>query len=176
MFRLRHATFADVPRLHGLIEQSVRRLQMADYTQDQIDGALGHVLGLDTQLIADRTYFVAEAGSDLVGCGSWSNRKTLFGSDDGPNREAGFLDPRVDAAKIRAIFVHPDWARGGIGSLLLQHCEDAARAAGFTRLEMGSTLTGVPLYRLKGYVECERIAVPLPNGAVLPVVRMVKGE
>lgn len=174
MFRLRHATPADIPGLHDLIEHSVRRLQTQDYTQDQIDGALGNALGLDTQLIADRTYFVAESGSDLVGCGGWSNRRTLFGIDAGPNREASFLDPQVDAAKIRAIFVHPDWARRGIGRMILKHCEDAARAAGFGRLEMGSTLTGVPLYTSKGYVECERIGVLLPNGATLPVVRMIK--
>jgi len=137
-----------------LIEQSVRHLQKDDYSSEQIEGALGHALGLDTQLIEDGTYFVAEpAGSKrlIVGCGGWSNRKTLFGSDHGPNRETGLLDPRIDSAKIRAIFVHPEWARRGLGSFILKHCEEAAQAAGFRRLEMGSTLTGVRLSTIKGY-------------------------
>jgi GNAT superfamily N-acetyltransferase len=174
----RPATEADVPQLRELIDLSVRRLQAGDYTPAQIEGALGHALGLDTQLVADRTYFIAEirdAGAvRIVACGGWSNRKTLFGSDGGPNRESALLDPKTDAAKIRAIFVHPEFARRGIGSLILKHCEDVAAAAGFTRLEMGSTLTGVPLYRLKGYVEREQINIPLPNGEVLPVVKMAK--
>ncbi len=157
----------------------MRGLQAGDYTQAQIEGALGRVLGLDTQLIEDQTYFVAESWDNAgalaaVGCGGWSYRKTLFGSDHGPGREAALLDPAVDAAKIRAIFVHPDWARRGVGSLILKHCEDAAVAAGFRCFEMGSTLTGVPLYSLKGYCEMERIAVPLPNGEALPMVRMRK--
>jgi GNAT superfamily N-acetyltransferase len=172
--QLRHAVASDAPALHELIEQSVRRLQTGDYTPEQIDGALGNALGLDTQLIADQTYFVAGAGPLIVGCGGWSNRTTLFGSDHGPNRENSFLNPAVDAAKIRAIFVHPDWARRGIGSLILTQCENAAIAAGFRRFEMGSTLTGVPLYKLKGYREDGRVDVPLPNGAALPIVRMSK--
>jgi GNAT superfamily N-acetyltransferase len=180
-FQLRLATDEDVPALHGLIEASVRGLQARDYTPAQIEGALGTVLGLDTQLIHDRTYFVAEAVDRnaharhrLAGCGGWSKRKTLFGADRAPLREPELLDPAKDAAKVRAIFVHPDFARQGLGSLILATVEDAARAAGFTRFEMGSTLTGVPLYRLKGYVESERIAVPLKNGEALPVVKMVK--
>lgn len=176
-FSIRTATERDIPALRNLIELSVRHLQKDDYSPEQIEGAMGHTLGLDTQLIHDRTYFVAEpAGNepDIVACGGWSNRKTLFGSDHGPNRETALLDPATDAAKIRAIFVHPDWARRGLGTLILKHCEDAAQLAGFTRLEMGSTLTGVPLYKLRGYRELERVNVPLPNGAVLPVVRMAK--
>jgi GNAT superfamily N-acetyltransferase len=176
-FVLRVAVEDDVPALHGLIERSVRGLQANDYTPAQIEGALGHALGLDTQLIADGTYFVAaprDEPSVLAGCGGWSRRRTLFGSDHGPHRGADFLDPAVDAAKIRAIFVDPAWARRGLGSLILRHCEEAARAAGFLDLEMGSTLTGVPLYTLKGYRETGRVDVPLPNGEVLQVVRMRK--
>lgn len=181
MFRLRLATEEDISALHTLIEDSVRGLQAGDYTPAQIEGALGTVLGLDTQLIRDRTYFVAENSNEdgtaetrLAGCGGWSKRKTLFGADQGPGREPELLDPATDAAKVRAIFVHPEFARRGVGSLILATVEDAARAAGFMQFEMGSTLTGVPLYRLKGYVETERIAVPLKNGEALPVVRMVK--
>lgn len=174
--RLRKAQSSDLAALRELIEKSVRVLQAGDYTAAQIDGALGTALGVDTQLIADQTYFVAEDGDGkLVGCGGWSNRRTLFGSDHALVREDAFLDPERDAAKIRAIFVHPEWARRGLGSRILRHCEMAAEAAGFRRFEMGSTLTGVALYGLKGYVEQEQLAVPLPNGEVLTVIRMTKG-
>lgn len=175
-YAIRRATISDAAALRKLIEQSVRGLQRNDYTPEQIEGALGHALGLDTQLIEDGTYFVAEVDGvpAPIGCGGWSNRATLFGSDHGPDRQGTLLDPEKDAARIRAIFVHPDWARRGIGSLILQHCEEAARAGGFRRFEMGSTLTGVPLYKLRGYGECERINVPLPNGAVVQVVHMIK--
>jgi len=179
-FELRLAQQADMPALQALIEASVRGLQKNDYTPAQIEGALGTVLGLDTQLVADGTYFVAEARAAcarvLVGCGGWSKRKTLFGSDHAPVRENEFLDPAVDAAKIRAFFIHPDWARRGIGTKILEACEAAAREAGFTRFEMGATLTGVPLYLARGYHEVERIEVPLPNGEKLRVVRMTKSD
>jgi GNAT superfamily N-acetyltransferase len=180
-FSLRLATEEDIPELHALIEASVRDLQASDYTAAQIEGALGSVLGLDTQLIEDKTYFVATAlgeplrsSTRLAGCGGWSKRRTLFGADRGPGREPELLDPATDAAKVRAIFVHPDFARQGLGSLILARVEDEAFLAGFRRFEMGSTLTGVPLYALKGYEATERIAVPLANGESLPVVKMVK--
>jgi GNAT superfamily N-acetyltransferase len=175
-FHLRLATEADVPALHALIESSVRVLQVNDYTPSQIEGSLGTVLGVDTQLIADQTYFVAESPDrkQMAGCGGWSKRKTLFGADRTPVREPELLNPATDAAKVRAIFVHPDFARQGLGSLILATVEDAARAAGFSHFEMGSTLTGVPLYKLKGYIEVDRIAVPLRNGETVPVVKMIK--
>ena len=176
-FVIRAATESDIPTLKSLIELSVRVLQKDDYSTEQIEGALGHALGLDTQLVRDGTYFVAApAGRELLhaGCGGWSYRRTLFGSDHGPDREQALLDPGVDAAKIRAIFVHPAWARRGLGSMILKHCETAAALAGFRHFEMGSTLTGVPLYTLRGYQECGRVDVPLRKGAFLPVVRMTK--
>jgi GNAT superfamily N-acetyltransferase len=173
--RIRTALPSDIPTLTNLIARSVQVLQAGDYTPLQIEGALGTVLGLDTQLIEDRTYLVAELeDGTIAGCGGWSMRKTLFGSDHGPNRENTYLDPATDPARIRAIFVHPDFARRGIGSLILKACEDAAEAAGFRRFEMGSTLTGIPLYKLKGYVEIEMVQVPLRNGEHLPVLRMGK--
>ena len=178
-FRIRVATLADSDGLHRLIELSVRGLQREDYTPAQIQGALGHALGLDTQLIQDKTYFIAYPldQPDLpVACGGWSFRKTLYGSDHGPGRVGALLDPMTDPAKIRAIFVHPQWARQGLGSLMLSHCEQAAKAGGFDHFEMGSTLTGVPLYTLKGYRAAESIDVPLPNGEVLPIVHMLKGD
>jgi len=176
-FQIRPANYGDVRELRALIERSVRGLQRNDYTPAQIEGALGHALGLDAQLIEDGTYFAAVPGSRpdlIVGCGGWSYRKTLYGSDHGPNREAALLDPSSEPAKIRAIFVDPEWARRGLGTLILRHCEDAARQAGFRSLEMGSTLTGVPLYSLKGYERGETVGIPLPNGEVLPIVHMVK--
>ena len=175
---IRKATASDVPRLREIIEASVRGLQAADYSPPQIEGALQSVYGVDSQLIVDGTYFVAEEISDtepvIVACGGWSKHKTLYGGDQYAGREDSLLDPSRDAAKIRAFFVHPAWARRGIGSMILEACETAARAEGFTRLEMGATLSGVEFYRAKGYVEVENQAVPLGNGEALPIVKMAK--
>lgn len=174
-YRLRLATSADVPALHALIEASVRGLMTRDYSAAELEGALGVLLGVDTQLIGDGTYFVSEAeDGSLAGCGGWSKRKTLFGADHRADRDAALLDPAHDAAKIRAFFVHPAWARRGVGSAILDACEQAARAAGFHRFEMGATLSGVPLYRARGYVEIERITVPMSNGESLAILRMAK--
>jgi len=173
--QLRLAEPGDVPILKELIEASVRGLQTEDYTPAQIEGALRTVFGVDSQLIADSTYIVAQTQSALiVGCGGWSKRKTLYGSDHWTGREDELLDPQRDAAKIRAFFIHPDWARQGVGSMILQACEDAARAAGFTRYEMGATLTGAKLFGAKGYVAVKHISIPLTNGEVLPVIHMEK--
>jgi GNAT superfamily N-acetyltransferase len=177
--RIRVAGVGDIPSLQKLIEASVRGLQAEDYSAEQLEGALRSVYGVDTQLIADGTYFAAEeiGGAEvplLVGCGGWSKRKTLFGGDQFAGREDSLLDPARDAAKIRAFFVHPERARRGIGGMILEACEAAARAAGFQRLEMGATLTGVPFYRVKGYVELETTDVPLRDGLTLPIVRMGK--
>jgi GNAT superfamily N-acetyltransferase len=177
---LRKASAADIPRLREVIEASVRGLQAADYTPAQIEGALKSVYGVDSQLIEDGTYFVAEAdapktGSRLiVACGGWSKRRTLYGGDQFAGREDSLLDPARDAAKIRAFFVDPNWARRGIGSMILEACENAAIAAGFTRLEMGATLSGVPFYRAKGYAEIEDQVATLENGQGLPIVKMAK--
>jgi GNAT superfamily N-acetyltransferase len=178
--RIRKAVAADVPRLKEVIEASVRGLQAHDYSPSQIEGALKSVYGVDSQLIEDGTYFVAElqetqpANTQIVACGGWSKHKTLFGGDQYAGREDSLLDPTRDAAKIRAFFVHPDWARRGIGTMILAACEEAASAAGFTRLEMGATLSGVPFYRAMGYAEVETQAAPLGNGEVLPIVKMAK--
>lgn len=171
---LRKASVADIPALQELIEASVRGLAAEDYSAEQIDLALQTAFTVDTQLIADGTYFVAEQQAELVGCGGWSRRKTLCGGDHHAVRDDALLDPLQDAAKIRAIFVHPQWARRGIGNAILEAAENAAMAAGFLRLEMGATLTGVPMYLLKGYRIVERIEVPLEPGVSLPVVRMAK--
>lgn len=183
LFRL--ATPADIPCLGPLIEASIRGLQTNDYSPSQIEHAIGAWLGLDTQLVADQTYFAVEVPFDanpdnlptignLAACGGWSRRKTPYGSDHRPNRDDSLLNPRTDAAKIRAFFVHPAWARRGIGSRILELCEQAAQAEGFTRCEMGATLTGIPLYRRHGYLEQERVELPLANGESLPIVHMTK--
>jgi N-acetylglutamate synthase-like GNAT family acetyltransferase len=179
--RIRLAEVRDIPVLRELIEASVRGLQAADYSAAQLESALRTVYGVDTQLISDETYFVVEETASAraalpVGCGGWSRRRTLYGGDQWAGREDSLLDPAKDAAKIRAFFVHPAWARRGIGGMILEACEAAARAAGFRRLEMGATLTGVPFYRAKGYVELEAAEVPLGDGLTLPIVRMGKEE
>ena len=176
-FSIRKATEQDVPVLRELIDASVRGLQSADYSPTQIESALASVYGVDSQLIADGTYFVVELGepeNKIVACGGWSRRKTLYGGDHWTGREDSLLNPEEDAAKIRAFFVHPDWVRRGIGTILLDACEQAALVAGFRRLEMGATLSGVPLYAARGYVSLENLAVPLANGEALPIVRMEK--
>jgi GNAT superfamily N-acetyltransferase len=187
-FVIRKAHPADIPVLQALIERSVRGLQANDYTPNQLESALASVYGVDSQLIADGTYFVVETeASDskndsestthpalIVGCGGWSKRKTLYGGDHWTDREDSLLDPQKDAAKIRAFFVDPAWVRQGIGTLILDVCEAAAIADGFRRLEMGATLTGVAFYRVCGYAERERLAVPLKNGESLPIIRMEK--
>jgi len=170
--KLRLATLDDVPALTVLIEQSVHVLQASTYTPAQMDGALGTLLGVDRQLILDGTYFVVEVNEQLAACGGWSKRAALFGSDAVTHTQPQLLDPAVDAARIRAFFVHPDFSRQGIGTALLRASEEAARAAGFTRCEMGATLAGVPLYLKHGYGIDERIEVPLPNGERLPIIRM----
>ena len=170
---------ADLAALRLLIRAAVLTLQAEDYTAEQRELALERVYGVDTQLVEDGTYFVAEASVDLgstviAGCGGWSKRKTLYGGDYCAGREDSVLDPARDAARIRAFFVHPEWARRGIGSKLLEHCEEAAARAGFRRLAMASTLTGVPLYRVHGYAAGERQEVSLGHGVSIVVVYMEK--
>src|SRR6266436_83718 len=185
---IRHALPTDTPALSALIKASVRGLQANDYTPSQLEGALESVYGVDSRLIADRTYFAVETSATstastnlelgaprlIVGCGGWSKRRTLYGGDQYAAREDDLLDPSIEAAKIRAFFVHPDWARRGIGSMILNACEAAAVADGFTRLEMGATLTGVPFYSAKGYIALEQLYVPLANGESLSIVKMEK--
>jgi GNAT superfamily N-acetyltransferase len=172
-FKLRLASMEELEELTRLIDQSVRVLQKSDYTPKQLELALAHVYTLDAHLIQDGTYFVVEnTAGKIVACGGWSKRKTLCGGKQ--FRQESFSDPKVDPAKIRAFYVHPDWARKGLGTLLLEACEKAAMAGGYTQLEMGSTLTGVALYQANGYKAVEKMAVELPEGESLPIVRMVK--
>jgi GNAT superfamily N-acetyltransferase len=172
--RLRLATLSDLGELEALIAQSARALSANDYSSAQIEGALRGAFGVDTQLIRDGTYFVVEHGAQVVGCGGWSRRRTLFGGDARAGRDATELDPKTEAAKIRAFFVHPDFARRGIGATLLDRCEQDARACGFSRFEMMATLPGVRLYAARGYVAGEPILWPLGDGLTISFVPMRK--
>ena len=172
---IRLATIADIPRLRELIRDSVSLLSDRYYSSEQIASALSHVFGVDTQLILDGTYFVAEAEEQIAGCGGWSKRKTLFGGDQ--TKSAGIealLDPLKDAARIRAFYVHPRWARQGVGTRILKACEEGARVAGFAQVELIATLPGEPLYSAAGYSNLGPFEIPLPDGPSLPAFRMEK--
>ena len=171
---VRVATEQDIPSLTRLIPASVRALSAGYYTERQIESALGYVFGVDSQLIADGTYYVAVAGEEIVGCGGWSKRETLYGSDLMKGDADPLLDPTRDAARIRAFFVHPGWTRRGIGRRIIEACEAAARQEGFHRMALGSTLPGEPLYAAMDYTVTERFEIPLPDGESLPAAHMVK--
>ena len=163
-YQLRVATPADEPTLQELIARSIRALGAADYSHEQIEAALRGAFGVDTQLIRDRTYFVVVmASGEIVACGGWSRRRTLFGSDARTERDESWLDPRSDAAKIRAFFVDPAHARRGLGRRILERSEAEATRAGFTRLELMATLPGVRLYEKCGYLAGANIVHPLPG-------------
>jgi len=164
----------DILVLEELIPLSVRILQAPYYSAAQMEAAIGPVFGVDRQLIRDGTYFVVEHDGKIVGCGGWSRRKTLYGGDRGRDGEDEQLDPKRDPARIRAFFVHPAWARRGIGRSILVTCERAAIEAGFERAELVATLAGEPLYASFGYAVAERCEAPMTDGLSLPVVRMTK--
>jgi GNAT superfamily N-acetyltransferase len=170
----RPATHADVAAIRRLIDLSVRGLSTAHYTARQIDSALQYVFGVDTQLIDDGTYFVIDGGEEFAAAGGWSRRKTLYGGDQFKATSDPLLDPTVDAARIRAFFVHPSWARRGLARRLFEICENAARREGFRALELGATLPGVPLYEALGFVAAEEQAATMADGEVLPLVRMTR--
>ena len=172
--KLRLARRQDIPTLEALIPASVRALSVGYYSAEQIEAALIHVFGLDTQLIDDSSYFVAEVNGETAGCGGWSRRKTLYGGDQAKVADDSLLDPAREPARIRAFFIHPHWARRGIGMALLQACEQAARDAGFRSLTLGATLPGEPLYASAGFVAVERIQIAMHGGMVLPAVTMTK--
>ena len=169
---IRPATEEDIPALEVLIPLSVRVLQAPFYSPAQMEAALGPVFGVDRQLIRDATYFVVEHLRQIVGCGGWSRRRAAFGGDHARTGEDAALNPAHDAARIRAFFVHPDWARRGIGRSLRSTCESAIRAAGFREAVLVATLTGESLYASFGYSVVERYEVLLADGLSLPVVRM----
>jgi len=169
---LRLAREDDIPALEKLIPLSVRSLQAAHYSPAQMEAALGPVFGVDRQLILDGTYFAADLEGQIIGCGGWSKRRSLFGGSAGRQADEGQLDPARDPARIRAFFVHPDFARHGIGRAILAACEAAIIAAGFQNAELMATLPGEPLYAASGYMAMERIEIAMPGGLGLPSVRM----
>ena len=170
---LRKATLADVPSIHALIATSARALGASDYTSEQIEAALLGAWGVDTEMIRDGTYFLGFE-EELVLCGGWSRRATLFGGDAYDRRESRLLDPETEPARIRAFFVHPNWARRGLASRLLTLCEHEAKAAGFAAVELVATLPGERLYAGHGYTSAGRSSYALPGGCSIDFVPMRK--
>ena len=172
MFTYRLAKLEEIEALTKLISESALRLQSDDYSRAQIQGALGTVFGVDTQLIKDTTYYAVDYEGSLVACGGWSKRHTLFGADAAKTEPDKLLDPSTDAARIRAFFVHPGFARRGIGNELIRRCEQAAQQLGFTRMELVATLSGERLYASVGYAALKHYTLNLVNGETMPVVSM----
>jgi GNAT superfamily N-acetyltransferase len=188
------ATTEDIPALQTLIRESVATLSADYYSSDQIASGLSHIFGVDTQLILDGTYFIARVDDEIVGSGGWSKRRTLFGGDQmksgddestgtsGARSERGrsqdrvdaLLDPTAEAARIRAFYIHPRWSRRGVASQILTACEEAAKAAGFARVELVATLPGEPFYLSRGYEKREAMQLETPDGESLPAFRMTK--
>jgi N-acetylglutamate synthase-like GNAT family acetyltransferase len=169
---LRSATLRDVPSIEALIARSARALSAGYYTESQVESLLRHVFGADSRLVADGSYFVCDAGGELAAAGGWSRRRTLYGGDRSKTGDDPPLDPATEPARIRAFFVHPDWARRGLGRRLYAQCAAGARKAGFTRLTLVATLPGEPLYRALGFAPVERFVLRLPEGVEVPVIRM----
>ncbi|HET7112991.1 MAG TPA: GNAT family N-acetyltransferase [Pyrinomonadaceae bacterium] len=173
-YEVRKATLEDREAITRLIAESARRLSREHYADAQIEAAIASVFGVDSELIEDGTYFVAEQDGMLIGCGGWSRRKTLFGGDQFSNRDAGTLDPASEPAKIRAFFVHPQHARKGVGHAILLVCEREAKAHGFGALELMATLPGVKFYEANGYSPAGDFDLELTDSVKLPLVPMRK--
>lgn len=164
----------EIDTLNELIAQSARGLSLEEYNHDEIEGLIKYVFGVDTELVEDGTYYIIEEEGVFQACGGWSKRKTLYGGNQSAHRTDGYLNPKTDAAKIRAFFVHPQHARKGLGKTLLAFCENEARKMGFSRIEMMATLPGVKLYEVFGYQKDSKEQIVLPNGIPIALVRMSK--
>ena len=174
-FVIRKATMEDRSQIEQLIAESVKGLSRDDYNERQIELSIRSVFGVDTDLILDNTYFVAVASDEIIGCGGWSKRKTLFGASRyTSSRDASELDPKKDAAKIRAFFIAPHWARKGVGTAVLEACETEAKCFGFEYAEMMATLPGVKLYEIRGYQGDERVDVDIGEDETIVCIRMEK--
>jgi GNAT superfamily N-acetyltransferase len=169
----RLATLEDVPALTALMQAAIRQLLPQFLKPQEVEASFA-VMGLDSQLIADGTYFVIEEDGVIAGCGGWSRRATLFGGNHSAGRDARLLDPATEAARVRAMYTDPAFVRRGIGRRILALCEDAARAEGFRRAELGATMGGQPLYEASGYQPIELLQVDTPNGIKVPILRMGK--
>jgi N-acetylglutamate synthase-like GNAT family acetyltransferase len=175
MHDLRRAQTSDVAAIQALIARSARQLSAPYYTPEQTEAMVRYVFGVDSQLIADATYFVIETGAQLWACGGWSRRRTLFGGDQTKTSPDPLLDPAAEPARVRAFFVEPSVARRGLGRRLMDECLLEARAAGFSALELVSTLPGEPLYLAAGFTVIERFELNLPGNVRVPVSRMRRG-
>ena len=173
-YSIRHASLADREAIQRLIAESARGLSRAHYDDVQIEAAIATVFGVDTDLIEDGTYFVVESAGELIGCGGWSRRRTLFGGDQYASRDASYLDPLSEPAKIRAFFIHPGHARKGVGRAILDRCESEATGYGFRAIELMATLPGVKFYQSCGYVEQGDYELELIEGVKLGLVPMRK--
>ena len=173
-YTIRKACLDDCEAIQSLIAESARGLSRADYSDSQIEAAIATVFGVDTTLIRDGTYFVTESDGQLIGCGGWSKRKTLFGGDQFVTRDSGELDPQTEPAKIRAFFIHPEWSRKGIARAILLRCENEASAYGFRSLELMATLPGVRFYEAIGYAAVSRDELEMKDGVKLGLVQMRK--
>lgn len=170
---LRLAVPEDLPALRALMNAAIGELLRPFLSPDAVAASFD-IMGLDSQLVADGTYFVVEDDGALAGCGGWSRRATLFGGDHSAGRDAALLDPARDAARVRAMYTHPDHVRKGVGRRILAACEAAAAGEGFTRCELAATLAGEPLYSACGYQPIERFTAPTSRGVEVPLVRMGK--
>ncbi len=174
-FLIREATKTDIPILNQIVQLSIRQLGGKCYSSEQVESSLKYLFGIDTQVVADGTYYVVETHDQIVACGGWSRRKTPFGGDQASTIQNSELrDPKIDPAVIRAFYVHPDWARQGIGKKLLDYCETQALREGFRWFELTSTLSGYPLYARYGYQETGKIAMTLPGNISISGVKMEK--
>jgi GNAT superfamily N-acetyltransferase len=170
---LRLAVPEDLQALRALMNAAIGELLNPFLSPEEVAASF-EIMGLDSQLVADGTYFVVEEDGALAGCGGWSRRATLFGGDHSAGRDAALLDPARDAARVRAMYTHPDHVRKGVGRLILDACESAAAGEGFARCEMAATMAGEPLYRACGYTEIERFSASTSQGIEVPLVRMGK--
>jgi GNAT superfamily N-acetyltransferase len=174
-FLIRQATVVDIPVLNQIVQLSIRQLGGKYYSSKQIESSLQYLFGIDTQVVADGTYYAVEEADQVVACGGWSRRKTPFGGDQATTiLNSELRDPKVDPAVIRAFYVHPNWTRRGIGKKLLDHCEAQALREGFRWLELTSTLSGYPLYSRYGYQEISKVAINLPDNISIPGMKMEK--
>ncbi|GAA1855329.1 GNAT family N-acetyltransferase [Asanoa iriomotensis] len=169
---IRAATRADLPSLAPVITAAIEESQRAYLDPAQIASSRA-IMGVDTQLVDDGTYFVVETDGAVAGCGGWSRRATLYGGDHSTGRDAALLDPATEPARIRAMYTHPAYTRRGVGRLVLAHCERAAHAEGFRTLELMATLSGQPLYAAAGFVAVEHLT-DATGGAPVPLIKMRK--
>ena len=169
----RYATLEDLPELRTLMDLSIRKYIGAILDTAQLEASF-ELMGVDTSLIEDGTYFAVTLDQKIVGCGGWSRRATLFGGDHTGGRDARLLDPATEPARVRAMYTHPDHGRKGIGSFILSLCEAAAKKEGYTTLELMATVSGEPMYLLHGFKEIERVEIPTATGVAVPLIRMRK--